>query len=90
MEGTFKSLSLKQIVEINRQMIIEFGGFPFVEPDNLANGNSLLYILEAIHITYFGQELYNFDHLPLSLPDFELSLTKLAFVLVHSIGCKAF
>lgn len=58
MEGTCQTLSAAEIIEINRQAIEKFGGLPFAEPANFNNENSLLYILEAINTTYFGQDLY--------------------------------
>lgn len=58
MDRTCETLSPAEIIEINRQAIENFGGLSFAEPSNLKNENSLLYILEAIHTTYFGVELY--------------------------------
>jgi len=58
MDGTCQTLSAAEIIDINRQAIEQFGGRSFVEPGNFANENSLLYILEAINTTYFGQDLY--------------------------------
>lgn len=58
MDRTCETLNPAEIIDMNRQTIQLFGGRAFVEPNNFANENSLLYILNAIHETYFGYELY--------------------------------
>lgn len=53
-----KFLTEEEVLEINRQMILTYGGF-FVEgDDNLANPGSLRYILEAIRGSFFGHDPY--------------------------------
>jgi death-on-curing protein len=53
-----KTLTLVQIVEINRRMLTTFGGF-FVEAnDNLLNPDPLHYTLEAIQVPIIAQERY--------------------------------
>lgn len=58
MDRTCQTLSPAEIIDMNRQAIELFGGLPFIEPSNFHNENSLLYILSAIHESYFGHELY--------------------------------
>jgi len=54
MEGTFKVLTIEDIVEINRRMIGEFGGIFFEGDRNLANPGSLDHILNEIQGSLFG------------------------------------
>jgi len=58
MVGTGKTLTVPDVVEINRRMISHFGGIFFEGDDNLANRGSLEYVLEEIHGSLYGQELY--------------------------------
>ncbi|WP_119068186.1 type II toxin-antitoxin system death-on-curing family toxin [Aggregatilinea lenta] len=58
MGRTGKTLSVSQIVEINRRMIREFGGVFFEGDSNLANSGSLEHILDAVEGTLFGEPLY--------------------------------
>lgn len=58
MVGTGKTLTVADIVEINRRMIAHFGGIFFEGDDNLANRGSLEYLLAEIHGSLYGQELY--------------------------------
>lgn len=58
MEGTGKTLSIGEIVEMNRQMLEVFGGLSFVEPNNFANEGSLHWVLDAIIGSIFGVEMY--------------------------------
>lgn len=58
MVGTGKTLTVADIVEINRRMITHFGGIFFEGDDNLANRGSLEYVLAEIHGSLYGQELY--------------------------------
>lgn len=51
-------LTVADIVEINRRMIVKFGGIFFVGDDNLANPGSLDYLLDEVQGSLFGQELY--------------------------------
>jgi death-on-curing protein len=58
MDGTFKILTVADIVTVNRSMITRFGGF-YVEADqNLGNPGALEYVFEAIQGSLFGQDLY--------------------------------
>ncbi len=58
MDRVGQTLSLAQIIEINRRMLNTFGGL-FVETNgNLLNSAPLHYTLEAIQTPIFGQELY--------------------------------
>ena len=53
-----KFLEFEEVVEINRRMVLTYGGF-FVEgDDNLANPGSLTYVLQAIQGSYFGHNPY--------------------------------
>jgi len=58
MDGIGKALESADIVEINRQMIQNFGGVFFKGDDNLANPGSLEHILEAIQGSLFGYDPY--------------------------------
>ena len=58
MVGTGKTLTVADVVEINRRMIAHFGGIFFEGDNNLANRGSLEYVLEEIHGSLYGQELY--------------------------------
>ena len=58
MVGTGKTLTVVDIVEINRRMISHFGGIFFQGDDNLANRGSLEYVLAEIYGSLYGQELY--------------------------------
>ena len=53
-----RTLTLAQIVEINRRMLDTFGGFLVEANSDLANPGPLRYILEAIQAPIFGQDLY--------------------------------
>jgi death on curing protein len=57
-EGTCQTLTFEEILEINRLIIENFGGLFLSADENLANPNSLLYILETLDETVFGQERY--------------------------------
>ena len=50
--------TLKQICQVNRQMIDKFGGL-FIPPYNLANTNALEYILQIVTLSAFGQFTYS-------------------------------
>lgn len=58
MGGTRQTLTLSDIVEIDRQAIQEFGGLFLNADDNLVNPGSLEYILEAVWGSMFGVEPY--------------------------------
>lgn len=58
MERVSKTLIVDEIIEMNRQMLEAFGGHPFIEPDNFANGGSLLWVLGAISAPVFGVDRY--------------------------------
>lgn len=57
MGRTSQTLTVNAVVEINRRVIQEFGGF-FAGKDNLANPGSLEHVLAAIQGSLFGRELY--------------------------------
>ncbi len=57
MDSTCESLTIDEIVFINRRMCETSGGL-HDGSDNFANQNSLNYILNVIHESYFGEELY--------------------------------
>lgn len=57
MDSTCESLTIEEIVLINRRMCETSGGL-HDGGDNFANRSSLDYILNAIHESYFGEELY--------------------------------
>ncbi|MDQ2730269.1 MAG: type II toxin-antitoxin system death-on-curing family toxin [Armatimonadota bacterium] len=56
MAEAFETLSEKDIIGINTQMIDRFGGL-FVPPDNIQNSGSLQHTLETIQGFMFGAEL---------------------------------
>ena len=58
MVGAVKTLTVPDVVEINRRMVSKFGGIFFEGDDNLANPGSLDYVLEEINGFLFGEELY--------------------------------
>jgi death-on-curing protein len=58
MVGTGKTLTVPDVIEINRRMISRFGGIFFEGDENLANRGSLEYLLAEIHGSLYGQELY--------------------------------
>jgi death-on-curing protein len=51
-------LTFDEIVEINRRMILHFGGVYFEGDRNLANPGSLRHVLEEIQGSLFGYEPY--------------------------------
>jgi death-on-curing protein len=59
MDGTGQTLTVPDIVEINRRMIAHFGGIFFAGDDNLANRGSLEYVLAEMHGSLYEQELYS-------------------------------
>lgn len=58
MESTFKTLSFDQIIEINRQQIKHFGGLFNSLNNNVANSDTLNFILETLDGEIFGKTLY--------------------------------
>ena len=58
MVRTGKTLTVPDVEEINRRMITHFGGIFFDGDDNLANRGSLEYVLDEIHGSLYGHELY--------------------------------
>lgn len=58
MGGTFETLTVDDVVEINRRMIAEFDGFYTDHDRNLANPGSLEHILFVIQGPIFGHDLY--------------------------------
>jgi death on curing protein len=58
MGRTRQTLTVADIVEINRRIIAEFGGIFLAGDNNLANPGSLEHALEEIQGSLFGQELY--------------------------------
>lgn len=58
MVGTGKTLTIADVIEINRRMITHFGGIFFEGDENLAQRGSLEYVLAEIHGSLYGQELY--------------------------------
>ncbi len=58
MVGAFQVLTLEEIVEINRRMIMDFGGIFFVGNQNLGNPGSLEHVLEEIRGSVFGYDCY--------------------------------
>jgi death-on-curing protein len=58
MGETRQTLTITDIVEIDRQAINEFGGLFLDADDNLVNPRSLEYILEAVWGSMFGVEIY--------------------------------
>jgi death on curing protein len=57
MGGTCQALSIQDIIEINRRMIVTFGG-KWIGVDNLVNPGSLEHVLEEIQGSVFEQEVY--------------------------------
>ena len=51
-------ITFDEVVHINRRSIQSNGGFAFVPPQNLLNGDSLFYILGILDQSLFGQQLY--------------------------------
>jgi len=58
MGRAFETLTISEIVEINRRMIESFGGVFFEGDSNLANPGSLEYVLAEIQGMMFGKELH--------------------------------
>jgi death on curing protein len=58
MGRTVETLTVSEIVEINRRMINSFGGIFFAGDRNLANPGSLEFALAEIQGTLFGKELH--------------------------------
>lgn len=58
MGRAFETLTKNEILEINRRMIEEFGGFYLDFNDNLLNPSVLEHVLVEIESSLFGQDLY--------------------------------
>jgi len=58
MGRTFETLTVSEIVEINRRMIQSFGGVFFEGDRNLANSGSLEFVLAEIQGPLFDTELH--------------------------------
>ena len=58
MGGTFETLTVADIVEINRRMLEEFGGFQSKYGNNILNPGALEYLIAEIGASLFGEELY--------------------------------
>ncbi len=56
MVGTVQVLTVREIIEINRRMIAEFGGIFFEADQNLRMPGSLEHVLEEIQGSLFGFE----------------------------------
>jgi death-on-curing protein len=58
MGGVIQVLIIADFVEINRRMIMKFGGIFFSGDNNLANPGSLEHVLFEIQDPFFEQNLY--------------------------------
>jgi death on curing protein len=58
MVRTFETLTISDVIEINRRMIAEFGGLFFDYNDNLLEPGALEHALIEIESSLFGEELY--------------------------------
>lgn len=58
MAETSETLSLDELVEINRQAIDAFGGSFYAGDNNLINPGTLIYTLDSLDAEVFGNELY--------------------------------
>jgi death-on-curing protein len=58
MVGTIQTLTVADVIEINRRMVTEFGGIFFMADNNLSNPGSLEHVLEEIQGSLFGEEIY--------------------------------
>jgi len=58
MVRTFETLTISDVVEINRRMIAEFGGLFLDYNDNLLEPGSMEHALLEIEGSLFGEELY--------------------------------
>jgi death-on-curing protein len=50
-------LSPKEIILINRKMVLHFGGL-FTPPNNIKNLDAFNYLIEAVQSEVYGKELY--------------------------------
>lgn len=51
-------LTYDDVLEINRQMVLTFGGIYFEGDQNVANPGSLRYVLQAVRNRLFDRELF--------------------------------
>lgn len=58
MGRTRQTISINDIIKINRQMIKIYGGIFFENDNNLANRNSLEYTLAELDASLFGETLH--------------------------------
>ena len=58
MDGTFETLTVSDIVEINRRMTQKFGGLFVEHNNNLLNLGALEHVLSEIDAYLFDEELY--------------------------------
>ena len=58
MDRAFETLTISDVIEINRRMIEEFGGLFLDYNDNLLEPGSLEHTLAEIKGSLFGEELY--------------------------------
>jgi death-on-curing protein len=58
MGGAIETLTVSDVIEINRRMIQEFGGLFFEYDNNLLHPGALEYVLAEINGYLFGEELY--------------------------------
>ena len=54
----FQALTIDEIMNINRRMIMKYGGLYSDADDNFQNRASLEYILDACLSTLFGKDIY--------------------------------
>ncbi len=62
MGGTFKNviyLRKEEILHINKEMVLRFGGLFVYGDNNVGNMSSLEYLLEAVKGNIFGQDIYS-------------------------------
>lgn len=53
-----KYLSREEIIEINFRLVTHYGGVYFEGDANIANEDSLSYLLHSVKATYFGKKLH--------------------------------
>ncbi len=51
-------LSRKDILELNHKLVTQYGGVYFKGKANIANEDSLSYLLDSVKISYFGKKLH--------------------------------
>lgn len=58
MAKPFNSLSIKDIIRLNKESVNNFGGLYITHDNNFHNRNTLEYIIEATIFPIFGEERY--------------------------------